>query len=81
MINDPVNHPSHYCIDGIECFDVMEKIFGTEAVKDFCLCNAFKYLFRCKHKNISPLEDIKKADWYLQKLIEINDAEEDSDDE
>lgn len=46
---------------------------GTEAVKGFCLCNAFKYIYRCRNKN--GLEDIKKADWYLKKLIEIGERE------
>ena len=64
---DVVNHPDHYETGKFECFDVMEEVFGTEAVKNFCLCNAFKYLYRCKRKN--GLEDLKKAQWYLEKLI------------
>ena len=46
---------------------------GTEAVKDFCICNAFKYLYR--HKNKNGIEDIKKADWYLKKYIELASEE------
>lgn len=66
---DMVNHPSHYDTGKFECIDVMLETQGVEAVKDFCLCNAFKYLYRCKRKN--GLEDIKKAIWYLNKLIEL----------
>jgi hypothetical protein len=51
----------------------MEEALGTEAVKGFCLCNAFKYIYRCRNKN--GIEDIKKADWYLKKLIEIDERE------
>jgi len=73
MEYDPVNKPRHYTQSGIECIDVMERIFGTDCVKSFCLCNAFKYIFRCKHKN-NTLEDIKKARWYLDKYIKLNTA-------
>ena len=61
---DLVNHPAHYeqsC--GLECIQVMELVFGAEAIKHFCMCNAFKYMWRYKHKN--GLEDLKKARWYL----------------
>ena len=71
MSYDPVNHPYHYTQSKFECIDVMDGIFGVENVKSFCLCNAFKYLFRCKHKN-NTVEDIKKAIWYLNKYIQLN---------
>lgn len=61
---DNVNHPAHY--EGqtsLECIDVMEIAFGAEAVANFCLCNAFKYLWRYKNKN--GREDLDKAAWYL----------------
>ena len=63
---DNVNHPAHY--EGgtsLECIDVMEIAFGTDAVGNFCLCNAFKYLWRYKHKGGN--EDVKKAKWYLDR--------------
>lgn len=69
---DPVNRPAHYTSGGIECIDAMQAAFGVEAVKDFCLCNAFKYLWRHRQKN--GVEDLKKARWYLNRLIE--EAEE-----
>lgn len=65
---DNVNHPSHYETGKYQCIDVMEETQGTEAVKDFCICNAFKYIYRHSHKN--GLEDAKKAVWYLNKYIE-----------
>ena len=65
---DPVNRPAHYTSGGIECIDAMQAAFGDEAVKDFCLCNAFKYLWR--HRNKNGVEDLKKARWYLNRLIE-----------
>lgn len=70
--HDPVNRPAHYTSGGIECIDAMQAAFGVEAVKDFCLCNVFKYLWRHRQKN--GVEDLKKARWYLNRLIE--EAEE-----
>jgi hypothetical protein len=69
-MNDNVNHPSHYqstngleVIDAIEAFT--EDLVGMEAV---CTANALKYICRWKKKN--GVEDLKKAVWYLNKLIE-----------
>jgi hypothetical protein len=65
---DNVNHPSHYeksC--SLECIDVMEAMFGSEYLIIFCLMNAFKYLWR--HKNKNGMEDLNKANWYLNKAI------------
>ena len=70
--SEVVNHPEHYNTGDYECIDVMEECFGTEAVKDFCVCNAFKYLWRCKEKHETPIEDIKKAVWYLNKYLELS---------
>jgi len=65
---DNVNHPSHYeksC--SLECIDVMEAMFGSEYLIIFCLMNAFKYLWR--HKNKNGMEDLNKANWYLNEAI------------
>ena len=52
----------------------MEITQGRGAVKSFCLCNAFKYLWRHNRKN--GVEDIKKARWYLDKYIELAEEED-----
>lgn len=70
---DPVNRPAHYTSGSIECIDAMQAAFGAEAVKDFCLCNAFKYLWR--HRNKNGVEDLKKARWYLNRLIREMEVE------
>lgn len=70
---DVVNHPSHYETGKFECIKVMEEAIGREEVKGFCICNAFKYLYRCRRKN--GLEDIKKAKWYIDKFIELCDED------
>lgn len=73
--SDNINHPSHYETGKFECIKVMEEALGREAVKGFCLCNAFKYLYRCSRKN--GLEDLEKARWYLNKRIEMEEEDED----
>lgn len=70
---DMVNHPAHYQGKN-ECIDVMEVMFGRGAVIDFCRCNAFKYRFRADKKNGE--EDIKKAEWYETKLIELMNSKD-----
>ena len=69
MVADNVNHPAHYETCKFECIEVMIEVMGKEAVADFCLCNAFKYLYRTKRKN--GVEDIEKAQWYINKYLEL----------
>ena len=70
-MNVNINHPSHYQ-EKNECIDVMRAMFGDEAVKGFCKCNAFKYRFRAGKKATSSAEeDIKKAEWYEDYLMKI----------
>lgn len=71
--DDAVEHPEHYTYGKYECIDVMTEVFGADEVADFCICNAFKYLFRCQHKHEAPIEDVKKAVWYLNKYLSINE--------
>lgn len=68
-----VDHPSHYNQGGIECIDAMVAAYGKEAVENFCLLNAFKYLWRNRDKN--GFEDIDKAIWYLSYVKELNSSE------
>lgn len=68
-ISDNVNHPAHYTQGGVERIDAIEaattNMVGIEAV---CTGNAIKYLWRWKRKN--GVEDLKKARWYINRLIE-----------
>lgn len=68
-MSDNVNHPSHYT-GKFECIDVMVETQGAEATKNFCVCNALKYIYRHRRKN--GLEDIEKAIWYLNKAVELD---------
>jgi hypothetical protein len=69
IANDPVHHPSHYETGKFECIEVMEEALGRDAVEGFCLCNAFKYIYRSQRKN--GAEDLEKALWYLNKLLNM----------
>lgn len=66
---DNVNHPAHYTAGGVECIDGLKaatvNLTGIYAV---CTANAIKYLWRWKNKN--GVEDLKKAKWYIDRLIE-----------
>ena len=68
-ILDNVEHPSHYCRGGIECIDAIEASLGKDEFTGFLRGNIIKYIWRYKDKN--GLEDLKKAQWYLNKLIEV----------
>ena len=75
-MEDIVNHPNHYAGYSVECIQMMEETQGVEALKNYCLCNAFKYLWRHNRKNHD--EDVEKARWYLNKwheLMEKDNAE------
>lgn len=62
-------HPKHYAYSKYECIDVLKDILGEEGFKEFCRGNVFKYLWRYNHKN--GKEDLLKAKYYLEKLIEV----------
>lgn len=63
-MSDSVNHPKHYKShpSGVECIQITEHM-------NFNLGNVVKYLWRTDHKN--GLEDLKKAQWYLNREIEL----------
>lgn len=62
MDNINPNHYKNEC--SLECIEAMELIFGETAVLNFCVCNAWKYIWRYENKNGE--EDLKKANWYLK---------------
>ena len=67
---DMVNHPSHYkAKNGMEVIDVIEAFTANlEGYEATHTGNILKYICRWKEKN--GLEDLKKAQWYLNRLIE-----------
>lgn len=66
---DPVNHPAHYTAGKIECIDAIEAATtGLTGGVAYCTGAAIKYLWRWSRKN--GVEDLKKARWYINRLIE-----------
>jgi|TARA_A100000171_G_scaffold4016_1_gene3284 hypothetical protein len=64
--DDMVNHPPHYNNQGIECIEAIAAATG-EGYEFYLQGNIMKYLWRYRYKN--GTEDLKKARWYLDKLI------------
>ena len=73
--HDPVNHPSHYTSGSIECIEAIKESMSFEGFCGFLKGNVQKYLWRYQNKN-NPLEDLKKARWYINKLIETVESKE-----
>ena len=70
-----INHPSHYVDGGIETIDILRAKLTWEEYLGFLKGNVIKYMTRAGKKE-DGLKDIKKAQWYLDRLIkEIEDKE------
>ena len=67
-MRDEINNPPHYNASKIETIDIIES--ATEHGFEYYLQgNIIKYMVRYRHKN--GIQDLKKAQWYLNKLIEL----------
>jgi len=71
MGSDPVNHPAHYTMGGVEVIDAIEA-WGL----GYCLGNAVKYVARANHKG-AFVQDLKKAVWYLERELARHEASDD----
>lgn len=65
---DMVNSPPHYNQSGIECIEAIQAALGPN-FKYYLQGNIMKYLWRFDYKS-KPIEDLDKADWYLERLRE-----------
>lgn len=65
MINDPVNHPAHYCLpNGAELITIIEHL-------PYCRAAAIKYVFRAGVKDkAKEREDLLKARWMIDRELE-----------
>lgn len=70
---DTVNHPSHYTDGGIECIEAIEAALSDEEFRGYCKGNCMKYIWREKFKG--GTESLKKAQWYLNRLIEMDESQ------
>ena len=75
---DPVDHPQHYASGSLECIDWIEAELTSEEFEGYLKGQVFKYVWRYRDKG-KKSQDLKKARWYLDKLIdkmEVEEAEE-----
>ena len=70
---DMVNSPAHYNKAGIETIDIIQSVTG-DGFETYLQGNILKYICRYKYKN--GVEDLEKARWYLNRLIETKVGEE-----
>jgi len=70
---DMVNSPEHYNKAGIEAIDIIQSVTG-DGFEAYLQGNILKYMCRYKYKN--GLEDLEKAQWYLNRLIETKIGDE-----
>lgn len=73
---ETVNHPDHY--GGKDnTYEVIKVIESLGLGDAFCIGNALKYVMRCDKKD-NKLDDLKKAIWYLQRVVNNIEAENES---
>ena len=74
VASDSVNHPAHYMLPGGgETIDVIEDVCG-EGVDEYYRGNIIKYI--CRYKEKGGAESLKKARWYLNRLIMLQEQRE-----
>lgn len=65
----PIDKPKHYASNKVECIDYIRQQLSREQFTGYCEGNIIKYIHRYKDKN--NIEDLEKAMWYVNKLIDI----------
>ena len=76
VVFDVVNSPPHYKAGGIEAIEGIEASMGPEAYAGYLKGNIMKYMWRYERKG-KPIEDLKKARWYLDRLIGLRERKAD----
>ena len=67
---DPVEKPVHYAAGSVECIDAIEAQMTPEEFRGYLKGNVAKYMWRERKKG--GKESLKKARWYLNKLIDLD---------
>ena len=67
VVIDEVNHPEHYCQNGMEAINVMEAFSSKEEFVGHLRLTCIKYLLRMNTKD-TPAVNVRKAKWYLDRL-------------
>lgn len=69
---DAVNNPPHYTAGGIEAIDAIEAALSDEGFRGALKANVLKYMWRYEKKS-DPIADLRKARWYLDRLIAVQE--------
>lgn len=72
-VADPVNNPSHYASGAVECIDAIQASMSVEAFRGYCKGTIEAYVWRYESKG--GVEDLRKAEWYLKRLLATFDAD------
>lgn len=72
---DNIN-PDHYKSGPLQCIDAIEASMTKEAFVGYLTGNIQKYLWRNSKKHDNPVECLKKAQWYLDRLIKTHEAQD-----
>ena len=70
-MTDNVNHPAHYGQGKIECIEYIQDFLTHDEFLGYLRGNIAKYLHRWRYKN--GLEDLHKAQWYLNRLVQVQE--------
>ena len=73
--DDLVNSPSHYASGGLECIDAIKGSMSKLEYEGYLKGNLIKYTWRYRKKG--GLQDLQKANWYLDRLIKSNEPPND----
>lgn len=65
----PVERPDHYNTGAIEAIEAIRASMDSDQYFGYLKGNVMKYLWRYDYKE-KPVEDLRKADWYLNRLID-----------
>lgn len=68
LMTDPVNSPDHYRNGDVECIEAIKASMTMNEFLGYLRGNVQKYIWRYREKN--GLEDLRKAEWYLRRLIQ-----------
>ncbi|MDD2756583.1 MAG: DUF3310 domain-containing protein [Methanothrix sp.] len=68
--------PKHYVKGGMHLLEILEMKVPPEQIEGFLRCTLLKYIFRYDEKN--GVEDLKKALWYLNELIDLKEKKDEN---
>ena len=74
-MSDEINKPLHYFRGGIDVIGFAERQFSVEERRGFYRISALKYVTRFQDKG-APVKDLKKGKFFIDKLIELEEMED-----